>query len=632
MVHFLFLLTFLSSPFSEEPKYRVSDIPEDMKAGMYAVIREKETRFEIVSETQCNLYYRIAVTVLNPQGKEQAELAVFYDKFNVIKSLKGTVYDATGHVVKKLKQNEILDQSYFDGASLFTDDRIKRVNLSQSVYPYTIEYEYEILRKSLYSIPTFHQYTDDEISIQKSLYSISYPPALKPKYKLLNTSEPKKFVLPEKETLVWSSENIKPEKFEKYSPNFNQVVPTILASTNEISFDGYTGKMDTWLNYGKWQLALNKGRAELPEPTKKKIKDMTQHSTSIEEIAGILYKYLQSKTRYVGIQLGIGSWQPFEAKLVDETGYGDCKALSNYMIALLAEAGVKGYYTIIMAGKDAPEVEAGFPSPQFNHVIVAVPNKQDTIWLECTSQTNPFGYLGTFTSDRYALLVNSEGGHLVRTPVYEATKNNNTNFGDVVIDLNGNGKATVVSSYSGLQTEKNGLSWVTEKSAEEQKKWVQKNTEIPSFEVVSFNLLDNPDRIPSIQLDMELNLPRYASSSAKRIFFVANLMNRSLVMPTKSEKRRTPIIIRNGFTSLDSISFHFPESIRPELLPPVVHLETKFGEYHSEIKVDEGGLHYIRRMKIIKGHFPADTYDEYVDFYRKINKADNAKVVLLNKT
>ena len=229
-------------------------------------------------------------------------------------------------------------------------------------------------------------------------------------------------------------------------------------------------------------------------------------------------------------------------------------------------------------------------------------------------------------------MVNSEGGHLVRTPAYEAPQNSNSNFADVIIDLSGNGRANVVSYYSGLQTEKDGLNWVTEKSAEEQKKWVQKNIDIPSFEVGSFTVLDKPDKIPSIQIDMELNLPRYASSSGKRIFFAANLMNRSLVVPTKSEKRRTPIVIRNGYTSSDSISFHFPESFRHELLPPVVHLETKFGEYHSEIKIDDRGLHYIRRMKIIKGHFPPDAYDEYVDFYRKINKADNAKVVLLNKT
>ena len=631
-MNFLLLLTFLLSPFNEEPKYRVSDIPEDMKAGMYAVVRDQETRFEIVSTTQCNVYYHYVVTVLNPQGKDQAELAVFYDKFNVIKSLKGTVYDAAGQVIKKLKQNEIVDQSYFDGVSLFTDDRLKRADMSQSVYPYTVEYEYEILRKSLYSIPTFHQYTDDEISIQKSVYSISYPQTLKPKYKLLNIAEPKKIALPEKETLVWSFENIKPGKFEKYSPNLNHVVPTILASSNEISFDGYTGRMDTWLNYGKWQLSLNKGRAVLPESTKKKIKELTLHATTIEEKANILYHYLQSKTRYVGIQLGIGGWQPFEAKLVDETGYGDCKALSNYMIALLAEAGVKGYYAIIMAGKDAPEVDASFPSPQFNHVIVAVPNKQDTIWLECTSQTNPFGYLGTFTNDRYSLLVNDEGGHLVKTTSYATDQNKRVHVLDVVIEANSNATATVKSEYSGLESEKDGLNWMLNQSADEQKKWIQKNTEIPSFDVSTFNIKGEGDKIPSISLGMTLNLPRYASVSGKRIFFALNLMNKSSFLPSKNENRKNPIVVRNGYVSVDSITYHFPEGIVPEVLPSPTHLHTKFGEYDTEIKMDEYGLHYIRRIKIKPGSFPVDTYNEFVEFYRSINKADNAKVVLLNKT
>ena len=52
-MNFLLLLTFLLSPFNEEPKYRVSDIPEDMKAGMYAVIRDQEMKFEIVSVISC---------------------------------------------------------------------------------------------------------------------------------------------------------------------------------------------------------------------------------------------------------------------------------------------------------------------------------------------------------------------------------------------------------------------------------------------------------------------------------------------------------------------------------------------------------------------------------------------------
>jgi len=67
----------------------------------------------------------------------------------------------------------------------------------------------------------------------------------------------------------------------------------------------------------------------LPETTKQKVTELTKNAKSREEKARLLYEYVQNKTRYISIQLGIGGFQPFEARVVDETGYGDCKALSN---------------------------------------------------------------------------------------------------------------------------------------------------------------------------------------------------------------------------------------------------------------------------------------------------------------
>src|SRR5690606_29128387 len=128
---------------------------------------------------------------------------------------------------------------------------------------------------------------------------------------------------------------------------------------------------------------------------------------------------MQSHTRYVGNQYGLSGWQTFRASEVCAKGYGDCKGLTNYLKALLEVAGIHSYTVLIDAGdrhyrKPDPE----FPTNTFNHVILCVPDKTDTIWVECTDPYLPAGYLGSFTQDRRGLLCTATGGSLVRTPAY----------------------------------------------------------------------------------------------------------------------------------------------------------------------------------------------------------------------
>ncbi|MCE2994961.1 MAG: DUF3857 domain-containing protein [Cyclobacteriaceae bacterium] len=629
----LLLVFFLAIPFTllakDDPKYPVSSIPQNMKDGMYAVVREDFYRFEIISINRSRQKVHKVITILNENGKQFATEAVYYDKLEKVISISGIAYDANGVQIKKLKGNEIIDRSAYDGVSLFTDNRYKLMDLEQSTYPYTVEFEYETEMKYLYSIPSFSLYTDDEVSIEKETYEIEYPIALKPRYKLNSIEEPKKENLGSNEKLIWSFTNIKPEKFEKFAKNN---VPNFLIGPSEFEYDGYRGSMKSWNELGKWQILLNEGRGTLPASTFAKVKEITKNLSTTEEKTKAIYEWLQSKTRYVSIQRGIGGFQPFDASVVDLNSYGDCKALSNYMVSLLKAAGVNGYYTLIYGGREERMIPADFTIDRFNHIIVNVPNGKDTLWLECTSQTNPFGYLGDFTGDRYALMITDEGGKLVRTPKLKTEQNTQLQKVEVVLDKLGNAKAKVTTAYSGLQYENNGLSFRINCSYDEQKKWLQENLRIPSFELGAFNMINKKDKVPTAIVNVELTLNRYASVSGKRIFVTPNLMNRTTYIPPKAETRKNPVIFKSSYVDVDTIVYSIPEEIYPEFIPQPVKISSRYGEYEATFKFDQGKLIYIRKLKMIPGEHPPAAYSELVDFYKGINKADNTKLVFLSKT
>jgi transglutaminase-like putative cysteine protease len=139
--------------------------------------------------------------------------------------------------------------------------------------------------------------------------------------------------------------------------------------------------MMSWKDFGKFVYSLKVGRDQLPDNIKQTVHQLADGLTDPKQKISRLYEYMQKNTRYVGIQLGIGGWQPFDAKYVATNGYGDCKALVNYMYSLLKEAGINSYYTLVRAGKYANYITTEFPSQQFNHVILCVPLQKDTVRL-----------------------------------------------------------------------------------------------------------------------------------------------------------------------------------------------------------------------------------------------------------
>lgn len=632
-----FIITFFQaqSGWAQKGKsYPVSDIPDQLKTNVDVVVREDLKRYEILSQSSATLRVLHAVTILSEQGNRYALKSIGYDKNTKIKDFNATVYDAEGTQIKRLKNSEIYDHIAFDGVSFLSDNRVKSVSLVQATYPYTVVFDYEIEYNYLYHIPGSNFISAERMSVQHAAYEIIYPKALAPRYKVIGIQDVvKKSVLPDgRESMQWDYSSILPVEIEPFGPYLEEFLPRLMFAPSSFTYEGYSGDMSSWKSYGKWNALLNKGRDELPIEVKQKVAELIKGARTDEQKAKVLYSYLQSKTRYVGIQLGIGGLQPFYAKDVDQTGYGDCKALSNYMIALLKEAGIKGYYTTIQAGEGEPDVMLDFPSHQANHVIVSVPMQKDTLWLECTSQTSPFGYLGKFTEDRYAMMITDEGGKMVRTPRYTPEQNQQFRTALLNVDEKGNATAQIKTTYRGIQYENEGINHAALQHTDEQKKWINDHVDIPAFQLNSFAMTTSSDKIPSVVLSLDLKLDRYASVSGKRIFVSPNLMNKMTYTPDKVENRKMEVFKRTNYIDRDTVRIKIPESIYPEFMPKPLTIKSRFGEYSATFEFLNGEVIYVRSMKSWKGKYPKEAYQELVDFYKSVNKADNIKLVFLTKT
>ena len=97
----------------------------------------------------------------------------------------------------------------------------------------------------------------------------------------------------------------------------------------------------------------------------------------------------------------------------------------------------------------------------------------------------------------------------------------------------------------------------------------------------------------------------------------------------EQSKEYETVKIRSKYYDNDEISVALPSGFTIESMPATFELNTKFGEYKTEIiKKDNNNLIYKRSIFIKKGLYKNTEYDEYRLFLEQISRNDNAKIIL----
>lgn len=607
-------------------EYSAATIPAKLKENANAVLRESSQSF-IQSDINSGIYkvHRV-ITILNSNGNKYAHFQEYGDKFREITSFSGIVRDASGKVVRKIKKGDLTISSISDNA--FASDNYTITYECQSpVYPYTIEYTYqEKWKNGILTYPAFVPFEGYSMAIEKAEYRVEIPKNLKFRYRENYKSGLRKEEDRDKNIYSIMLKDKEAIPYEPLAPSYKEIFPFVLAAPADFCYDSYCGNMNNWKNYGLWISDLLKDRDRLPSEFVAKIRDLIKDAPTTREKARILFYFLQKNSRYVSIQLGIGGYQPADATSVAKNRLGDCKGLTNLMKAMLKAVGIPSNYCVISMREK--ELYSDFPSfSQADHVILLIPQKNDSIWLECTSQTLPFGYIHQDISGHDALVISESGGTLCRLPTYTDAQNRKNTTVDIHVNEDGGAYGNIVFSeyLNGYERVYRAFQLKERKKLIE---YINANMRIPQMQVNEIETREDLSALPLAELNTTFETKDFANKTGTRLFIPICPLKKTNFNIFSSSERNIDIVITNGFSESDLVVINIPESFGIESLPKDILLETPFGVLSTSIKKENNKIIYSQNIDILAGTYDKEQYFAIKDFFAQITSAVKRNLVL----
>lgn len=619
------LLTLGSTVAGTAQEYSVATLADSLRQNAQAVVRLYETDFQYNSPSSATARHDIVVTLLDRRGAKHADLVCYVDMFSSLKSFSAEICDASGRVIRKLGKGDL---NYTEYSQHLADDAAYYwLEPPLSVFPCTVHYRYETAHKNgmfgaLRFVPLS---TDIGVALEKARFRLSTPAGYAFNCRCTPFPvEPVRHTDRGRDNYEWTFPSRTAVLDEPLIPPARERLPILYFAPSEFTYDKMQGNMQDWPRFGVWMDGLLAGRGQLPLALQTEVHALTDTIPDKRGKIEALYRYLGRTTRYVSIQLGIGGWQPMDAATVYANKFGDCKALSNYLHAMLAACDIESFYTIIHTQNK--HIPRDFATPAIaNHAILGVPCQRDTLWLECTNTDVPFGYVHQSIAGHDAVICHDGKAEVVTLPAYADSLNTECQRIDVRLDEAGNASLSLSSVSRARQYE-----WtrpILDLARDKQADFLRRSFQLPLAQVDSLRceeVLDKP--LPEMHIRASITALRYANKTGSRLFVpVAPLRSGPGRFTTE---RRHDLWIDKGYCDTDSLTLHLPEGYVVEALPKSVTIENRFGKIAFEALCSGDRLHIRIRLLRRSGRYPQSEYAAFREFMQAVDRVYSAKIVL----
>jgi len=580
-----------------------------------------------VKKGRLTLEKKVVIQINNKDGLKYGTIYIPYTSKDRISNLEIQIERTNGELIRKIKKSEIQDISAISDFSLYEDDYVKKIPVHYNRFPFRISYSYRIAYHQFFQIAGWTPIIDTDVPTLNAELQITTPLHFPVKIYRQHIGQAKAHADKETMTYIWKTSVPKMPDEEVFSPSVYTLLPRVEVVPENFDY-GIPGSFNSWQAYGKWQAKLLEQADDLPEKEKAKIRQMVSQIDSPKEKARKIYQYLQDNTRYINVTLGIGGLKPYPASYVSTNKYGDCKALTNYMKTLLEAAGIKAYCCDIYAG-DAPRpVLDSFPSQQFNHVVLMLPLEKDTTWIECTSNSIPFGYVGTFIQNRKTFLIDGQNSKLIHTPELSPDQVQSECRIDYYVQPNQKCEAHYQYTFRGKDFNRFNQLY-TLYPANVQEDYIREFLPERDFTLKNWKLSKTNREASTITLDATLELNHFGKMYGEDLAF--SPIPLSLPRFEVPKERKLPVQMNYPICSQDSIIYHFTQSVRLDKIPDPVSITNAFGSLEMKATVLDKQLTLKRRFIINRRDIDVASYPDFYQFIRAIKSKTNLTFLTTTK-
>jgi hypothetical protein len=606
------------------------DVPADAKA----VVLLDDEAVTVRENGEMTNHYRRVVKILRPQGRDYAIPAVRIDHEQKLLSLHAWSISPKGEEYE-LKDKDFLEHGDF-GEELYSDIRVKAANPPAADPGAVIAFEFE-KRDRPYLLE--HDWTfQEDIPVKRAAYSITLPPSWEYKSIWLRHTELKPTTTGN--TSRWEVQDVPAIEDEPAMPSWSSLAGRMVLSYFTPS--GGTA-FNSWANIAKWYAGLTADRRIATPEITATARQLTAGKSSFIEKVRAIGSFMQTKVRYVLVQIGIGGYQPHLAAEILQKHYGDCKDKATLMSTLLREAGIDSHYMLVHTSRGVVSKDA--PSSHFNHAILAIDMPADAktdslrsvveasngkryLIFDPTDEFTPVGMLNPHLQESYGLIVLDGTGELVSLPLFAPETNELSRTAKLRLKEDGTIFGEVTEVLTGEHAWRRRADAI-HSTEQERRKGLEHflSTFLSGFTITDLKYENLQDYDRELVVKYSFLAQGYAKKTGP-LFLVRPRVLGSKMPEFGPPPRKNPFAFEAASKQVDEFFIELPSGYVVDELPDPAKIDVGFAAYTSKIESVAQTIHYSREYTVREVRIEKDRLKDFEHLAATISADERGSAVL----